>query len=106
MSLFSNFSTGMALRRNEVSVENVPNANSMQSSVRRDVREGITEKPVMAEIVDLKLTKSVDNLQLTQVVVTRDRSVPDEQHIKGLKEFARRTIKRFSRTLEKEKLTR
>jgi hypothetical protein len=29
--------------------------------------------------------------------------VPDEQHVKGLKEFARSTIKRFSHTREKEK---
>jgi hypothetical protein len=69
-------------------------------------REGITEKPVLAETVDLKLMKSVDHLQLTKVVVTRDGSVPHEQHVKGLKEFARRTIKRFYHAKEKEKLTK
>jgi hypothetical protein len=38
------------------------------------------------------------------VVTRRDGAVPDEQHVKGLKKFARRTIKRFSHTREKEKL--
>jgi hypothetical protein len=67
-------------------------------------REGITEKPILAETVDLKLKKSIDTLQLTKVVVRMDGPVPDEQQVKGLKEFARRTIKRFSHTREKEKL--
>jgi hypothetical protein len=38
------------------------------------------------------------------MIVRRDGSVPDEQHVKGLKEFARRTIKRFSHRREKEEL--
>jgi hypothetical protein len=67
-------------------------------------REGITEKPVLADTVNVKLRKSIDDLEVTKLIVTRDGHVPDEQHIKGLKEFARRTIKRFSHTKEKEKL--
>jgi hypothetical protein len=69
-------------------------------------REGITERPLLADTVNLKLRKSIDDLELTKLIVTRDGPVPDEQHIRGLKEFARRTIKRFSHTKEKEKLTR
>jgi hypothetical protein len=66
-------------------------------------REGIAEKPVLSETVDLKLKKRIDYLHLTRIVVRRDGSVPDEQHVKRLKEFARKTIKRFSHTREKEK---
>jgi hypothetical protein len=58
-----------------------------------EFREGITEKPVLSETMDLKLTKSIDHLQLTKVVVRRDGPVPDEQYVKGLKEFAQRTVK-------------
>jgi hypothetical protein len=67
-------------------------------------RKGITEKPILSETMDLKLKKSIDHLQLTNVVVRRNGPVPDEQHVKDLKEFTLRTVKRFSHTREKEKL--
>jgi hypothetical protein len=64
---------------------------------------GIATKPALSETVDLRL-KNTDHLRLTKVVMRRDGAVPDEQHVKGLKEFGRRIIKRFSHTREKEKL--
>jgi hypothetical protein len=54
----------------------------------------------------LKLEKSTDHLQSTKAIVRSDGPVPDEQHVKGLKEFARKTIKRFLHTREKETLRR
>jgi hypothetical protein len=65
---------------------------------------GITTKPVLPDTVDLKIQKSIDHLQFRKTILRRDGAVPDEQHVKGLKEFARRTIKRFSHTRQKEKL--
>jgi hypothetical protein len=61
-------------------------------------------KRVLSETVDLRLKKDIDHLRLTKVVMRRDGPIPDEQHVKGLNEFARRTNKRFSHTREKEKL--
>jgi hypothetical protein len=68
--------------------------------------QGITGEPVLSEIVDLRLGESINHLHLTKAVVRRGGFVPDEQHIRGLKEFARRTIESFSHTREKEKLRR
>jgi hypothetical protein len=65
---------------------------------------GIATKTVLSETVNLRLKKSIDHLRLTKMVMRRDGPVPDEQHVKGVKEFARRTIKRFSHASEKEKL--
>jgi hypothetical protein len=67
-------------------------------------REGITGKPVLPETVGLKLKNSIDHLQLRRAVVRRDGPVPDEQHVKGLKKFSWRAIKRFSHAREKEEL--
>jgi hypothetical protein len=69
-------------------------------------REGITQKSVLCETVDLKLKKSVDHLQLTKVIGRRDGPVPDKQYVKALKKFARGIIKSFSHTSDKEKLRR
>jgi hypothetical protein len=56
--------------------------------------------------VDLKLKKGIDHLQFPKMVVRRDGRVADEQYVKGLKEFALRTIKRFSHIRDREKLRR
>jgi hypothetical protein len=76
----------------------------VQPSIRHDESRRNHREPILAETVDLKLKKSIDTLQLTKVVVRRDGPVPDEQQVKGLKEFARSTMKQFSHTREKEKL--
>jgi hypothetical protein len=52
--------------------------------------------------VGLKLWKKTDYLQSTNAIVGRGGPVPDEQHVGGFREFARKTIKRFSHTREKE----
>jgi hypothetical protein len=65
---------------------------------------GIATKHVLSETMDLRLKKSIDHLRLMKVVMRRDRPVRYKQHVKGLKAFAQRTIKRFSHTREKEKL--
>jgi hypothetical protein len=76
----------------------------MQPPICHEVSGGDHGKPILSETVGLKLKKSIDHLQLRRAVVRRDGPGPDEQHVKGLKKFARRTIKRFSHTKEKEKL--
>jgi hypothetical protein len=63
-----------------------------------------SQKHVLSKTVDLRLGKSIDHLRLMKGLVRKDGPVPDEQHIRGLKEFTRKTIKRFSHTKEKEEL--
>jgi hypothetical protein len=54
--------------------------------------------------MELKLRASINHLQVTQAIVTRSGIIRNEQCTMGLKKFARKTLKRFSHTRDKEKL--
>jgi hypothetical protein len=54
----------------------------------------------------LALNASIDHLDFTQGVMERDAIALDEQHTRGLKTFAQKTIKRFSHAKDKQKISR